>query len=145
MYNIGEVAKMFNLTVSTLRYYDSEGLFPNLKKESGIRKFSENDIEALRVIECLKKTGLEIKDIKQFMQWCKEGESTYQKRLDLFKNQKEKILEEIASLNKALAMLEYKCFYYETSIEYGEDYMKNLDVSQMPEAIKESYLLSHKN
>lgn len=67
MYTIGQVSEMFNLPVSTLRYYDKEGLFPELNRTSGIRQFSENEIEALRVIECLKKTGLQIKDIKQFM------------------------------------------------------------------------------
>ena len=53
MYTIGQVAKMFDLPISTLRYYDNQGLFPQLIRESGIRKFSENEIEALRVIECL--------------------------------------------------------------------------------------------
>lgn len=64
MYTIGQVAEMFGLPISTLRYYDKQGLFPQLIRESGIRKFSENEIEALRIIECLKKSGLEIKDIK---------------------------------------------------------------------------------
>ena len=52
MYTIGQVSEMFNLPVSTLRYYDKEGLFPELNRTSGIRQFSENEIEALRVIEC---------------------------------------------------------------------------------------------
>lgn len=55
MYTIGQVSEMFDLPVSTLRYYDKEGLFPKLNRTSGIRQFSENEIEALRVIECLKK------------------------------------------------------------------------------------------
>ena len=80
MYTIGQVSEMFDLPISTLRYYDKEGLFPNLQRESGIRKFGEKEIEALRIIECLKKSGLEIKDIKQFMQWCVQGSETYEKR-----------------------------------------------------------------
>ena len=68
MYTIGQVAEMFDLPISTLRYYDKQGLFPKLARESGIRKFSDNEIEALRVIECLKKSSLEIKDIKIFME-----------------------------------------------------------------------------
>ena len=77
MYSIGEVSKMFDLPVSTLRYYDKEGLFPDIQRVSGMRKFSDNEIEAVRVIECLKKSGLEIKEIKQFMEWCSEVPSTY--------------------------------------------------------------------
>ena len=85
MYTIGQVSEMFDLPVSTLRYYDKEGLFPELNRTSGIRQFSENEIEALRVIECLKKTGLQIKDIKQFMSWCMEAVSyTHLLRLTMF-------------------------------------------------------------
>ena len=69
MYTIGQVSEMFGLPISTLRYYDKQGLFPGMERISGIRKFSEKEIETLRVIECLKRSGLEIKDIKQFMDW----------------------------------------------------------------------------
>ena len=88
-YSIGRVSEMFGLPVSTLRYYDKEGLFPNMERVSGIRKFSDKELETLRVIECLKKSGLEIKDIKQFMEWCSQGSSTYSKRRELFERQKE--------------------------------------------------------
>ena len=66
MYTIGQVSERFDLPVSTLRYYDKEGLFPALTRTSGIRRFGEQELEALRVIECLKRSGLEIKEIKQF-------------------------------------------------------------------------------
>ena len=61
MYTIGQVAEMFGLPVSTLRYYDKQGLFPELERTSGIRRFGDTELEALRVIECLKKAGMEIK------------------------------------------------------------------------------------
>ena len=80
MYSIGQVAEMFGLPISTLRYYDKQGLFPNMERVSGIRRFSETEMEVLRVIECLKKAGMEIRDIKQFMEWCSEGPSTYPRK-----------------------------------------------------------------
>ena len=67
MYTIGQVSEMFNLPVSTLRYYDKEGLFPFMQRTSGIRQFSDTEIAALKLIECLKKSGLEIRNIKQYM------------------------------------------------------------------------------
>ena len=76
MYTIGQVSEMFGLPISTLRYYDKQGLFPNMERLSGIRQFSDGEIEAIRVIGCLKKSGLEIKDIKKFMNWCVAGPST---------------------------------------------------------------------
>ena len=58
-YSIGEVSRMFGLPQSTLRYYDKEGLLPQIQRQgAGIRRFDEQAIEALRVIECLKKSGL---------------------------------------------------------------------------------------
>lgn len=63
MYTIGQVSEMFSLPISTLRYYDKEGLFPQMERSSGIRRFSERELEALRVIECLKRSGPEIKAI----------------------------------------------------------------------------------
>ena len=75
MYTIGQVSEMFHLPISTLRYYDKEGFFPNLERKGNIRYFSDNELEAIRIIECLKQSGLEIKDIKQFFKWVTEGSS----------------------------------------------------------------------
>ena len=80
MYTIGQVSEMYNLPISTLRYYDKEGFFPNLMRKGNIRYFSDVELEAIRIIECLKQSGLEIKEIKQFFQWVVEGPSSYEKR-----------------------------------------------------------------
>ncbi len=144
MYTIGQVAEMFDLPISTLRYYDKQGLFPNLTRESNIRKFSDNDIEALRVIECLKKSGLEIKDIKLFMEWCGEGSSTYLNRFELIHKQKERVEAEIKELHKTLDMLNYKCWYYTQAIKDGnEDTAKALTPNGLPDDILKAYNNSH--
>ena len=121
MYTIGQISKMFNLPISTLRYYDKEGLFPNIERSSGIRKFSESEIEALRVIECLKKTGMEIKEIKQFIDWCSEGPSTYEKRRDLFEARKNTLEKQMSDLQKNMAMIQFKCWYYEQALADGNE------------------------
>lgn len=144
MYSIGQVSESFRLPVSTLRFYDKEGLFPNLERKSGIRKFSDRDLEALHVIECLKKSGLEIRDIKQFMQWCSEGPSTYPQRLELFCRQRETIEAEIEKLNRALAMINFKCWYYETAIaDGGEEHIKAMLPDKLPENIQKLYDYAH--
>ena len=91
MYTIGQVSEMFDLPISTLRYYDKEGFFPNLVRKGNIRYFSNNEIEALHVIECLKKSGLGIKEINQFFTWVSEGSSSYETRKDLFEARKSTI------------------------------------------------------
>ena len=131
MYTIGQISEMFQLPISTLRYYDKEGLFPDLERSSGIRRFSEKEIEALRVIECLKKSGLEIKDIKLFMEWCSEGSATYQRRKELFERQKEIVQKEIAKLEKVLDMLQFKCWYYDQAVKDGnEDRIQSIQIGR---------------
>lgn len=144
MYTIGQVSEMFGLPISTLRYYDKQGLFPGMERKSGIRKFSDTELEALRVIECLKKSGLEIKDIKQFMDWCVEGPSSYSKRRELFVKQRETVEAEIARMNKVLDMLKFKCWYYEQAMQDGsEERIKGLIPDRLPEGIQQAYENAH--
>jgi len=140
MYTIGQVADMFGLPVSTLRYYDKEGLFPTLQRQSGIRKFGEAEIEALRVIECLKASGLEIREIRQFMDWCVEGPATYTQRKELFARRRAAVEQEMAQLQKTLDMLNYKCWYYDTAIaEGGEEGILTMLPDKLPPEVQKLY------
>ncbi len=145
MYTIGQVSEMFNLPISTLRYYDKEGFFPLLERKGNIRYFSETETEAIRVIECLKESGLEIKDIKQFFQWVAEGPSSYPDRKQLFESRRKAVLSEIKQLEKTLAMLEFKCWYYDKAIEDGnEDGINSMLPDNLPKDIQKLYNKAHK-
>ena len=126
-YSISEVAKELNLTVYTLRYYDKEGLIPYVERTtSGTRVFKESDIGALKVIECLKSTGMPIKEIKNFIDWCSNGDSTLQQRYDMFMDRKSIVEAQIEELKKTMEVIEHKCSYYKTALEAGtEDIHKN--------------------
>ena len=144
MYTIGQISEMFHLPISTLRYYDKEGLFPDIERQSGIRQFSEKEVEALRVIECLKASGLEIKDIKQFMEWVREGSATYTQRKQLFEDRKAAVEEKMRQLEKTLAMIKFKCWYYETALRDGnEDGISAMLPDHLPSEIKELYDVGH--
>ena len=144
MYTIGQISEMFSIPVSTIRYYDKEGLFPDLERQSGIRKFSEREVEALRVIECLKASGLEIRDIKLFMEWTTEGSASYERRKQLFETRKEAVEEEINQLQKTLDMLKFKCWYYETAIADGnEDRIHEMLPNNLPPDIQKLYDNAH--
>lgn len=145
MYTIGQVSEMFDLPISTLRYYDKEGLFPNLERKGNIRYFSEENIEAIHVMECLKKSGLEIKEIKQFFEWCSQGSSTYKKRKQLFESRKEAVENEIHELQKTLALLKFKCWYYDKAMKDGtEDNIQSMMPDHLPEDIQMLYDAAHK-
>ncbi|ETP69968.1 MerR family transcriptional regulator [Planomicrobium chinense] len=130
-YSIGEVAKELNLTVYTIRYYDKEGLIPFVERsESGIRLFKESDIAALNVIECLKASGMPIKEIKNFIDWCSEGDATLQQRYDMFMERKATVEAQMAELRKTMEVIEHKCMYYQTALEAGtEDIHKQKNIA----------------
>lgn len=145
MYTIGQVAQMFNLPISTLRYYDQQGLFPGMERTSGIRKFSEKQIEALRMIECLKKAGMEIKDIKQFIDWCTEGPATYPQRKALFETQRARMEAEMEHMRQALDMLKYKCWYYDQLINGSDEAQIKATIPEgLPEDIRFAYENAHR-
>lgn len=146
MYSIGEISKMFQLPISTLRYYDKEGLFPHLKRVNGVRQFSESEIETLLVIDCLKKSGLEIKEIKEYMSLCSLGNTTLKQRKAIFEKQKEEVLQEMEKLQKVLSMLNYKCWYYDQAIEKNDEaYVQALSFNQFPPQIQQYYKHSHED
>jgi DNA-binding transcriptional MerR regulator len=121
-YSISEVAKELDLTAYTLRYYDNEGLMPFVERSpSGTRVFKESDIEALKVIECLKATGMPIKEIKNFIDWCSEGDSTLQQRYDMFIERKATVEAQMEELKKTMELIEHKCFYYKTALDAGTE------------------------
>ena len=140
LYTIGQIAEMFGLPISTLRYYDKEGLFPDMQRQSGIRQFSDREVDALRVIECLKASGLEIREIKRFMQWCTEGPATYPQRKALFEARKAAVEAELERLNHILDMLKYKCWYYAKACEDGnEDGIQAMLPDHLPAGIQKLY------
>lgn len=144
MYTIGQVSEMTGLPISTLRYYDKEGLFPHMERVSGMRRFGEQELEALHVIECLKASGLEIRDIRQFMQWCTEGTSSYPKRRELLERQKETLEAQMDDLRRSLAMLQFKCWYYEQAMrDGGEEHIHAMLPDKLPPEVQVLYDLSH--
>ncbi|MGR6544448.1 MerR family transcriptional regulator [Paenibacillus tundrae] len=128
-YSISEVAEKLDLTVYTLRYYDKEGLMPFVERTpSGTRLFKQSDVDFLKVIQCLKTTGMPIKDIKDFITWCFEGDSTLQKRYDMFKERKAIVEAQIKELQKTMEVIDHKCSYYESALSEGTEELHRLNL-----------------
>lgn len=141
-YTISEVAKKLNLSTSTLRYYDKEGLLPFVERsQSGIRRFKDSDFEWLELIECLKNTGMSIKNIKKFIDYYMEGDSTINERLNTIDNQRQVVIEQIKQLEKNFELLNYKHWYYETAKKFGTcSIHKDLDINDIPKQFRKIYL-----
>lgn len=125
-YTISEIAEIMGVMSSTIRFYEREGLLPDIKRKNGKRIFTDDDFRWIKVLNCLKNTGMALKDIKIYFELSKKGDSTLQDRYDIIANQKEIIYDKIEELKLNLKELEYKEWYYKKAIEAGtEDIHKN--------------------
>lgn len=121
-YTIKEAAQIMNLPATTLRFYEKEGLLPFIeRRESGYRIFSDSDIVMLRVIECLKRTGMPIKEVRQFIDWVKEGDNSLGQRYELFLERKRIVENQMTQLQETLDLINHKCWYYETALAAGTE------------------------
>lgn len=112
-YSIHEVATKFGLTAYTLRYYDKEGLLPFIGREpSGTRIFTEKDLEWLTMICCLKDTGMPIKEIKQYADWCAKGMETLEERKAMLADHRLQVLQQMEALQKNLDLIDSKIAVY---------------------------------
>lgn len=116
-YTIGEVSEKLNVSVHTLRYYENEGLLAPIDRDTnGRRVFKPRDLIMLNTIECLKSTGMPIKEIKKYIEWCSEGDSTTQLRYDLFLDRKQVVIDQLNFLNNIMNGIKLKCDFYEKAL-----------------------------
>lgn len=137
-YTIGEMAKLLDVAPSALRYYDKEGLLPFMERtESGIRIFKDSDYEILKIIHCLKSTGMQIKEIKEFINLVLQGDESIEARLELFRKRKFELEKQMADLQETMDTVNYKCWYYETAKKAGTTSVPdNMSDDELPEDMR---------
>jgi DNA-binding transcriptional MerR regulator len=117
-YSISEAAAKFNIPESTIRYYDKKGLLPLVERnEAGRRLFSEDQIALLATVMCLKNTHMPIIGIQQYIDWVVEGDSTIDLRLEMMKNHKAAVLDEISLMTESLKGIDEKITRYTKLIQ----------------------------
>lgn len=138
-YTVGEMAKRLGVAASTLRYYDNEGLLPFVERSSsGVRMFKDADYEWLQIIECLKKTGMRLSDIRHFVEMSMQGDDTIDERLALIVQQKDAVQTQIEHLAQTLKALEFKEWYYRTAKEAGTTAVpRQMTLDELPEEYRE--------
>ena len=139
-YTIKTMSELTGLPASTLRYYDKQGLLPNLRRDSNnMRVFTDDDYSQLLIIDCLKRSGLSIRDIKHFIDMTSRGDEALTERLAIFTNRRETLRQELADLQEVLNVIEYKCWYYTKACESGtEDTVKCLPISEIPQEFRKA-------
>ena len=120
-YTISEIAKLMGVSTYTLRYYDKEGLFPNVKRVNGIRIFEDKDFEWLRVLNCLRNINMPIKKMKEYVELCQQGDASLKDRLKMIEEQEELINAQIKTLEYYKQEIYFKKKYYEEAIKAGSE------------------------
>lgn len=111
---ISEVAKKYDLTTDTLRYYERVGLLPNVKRTSGgIRDYSEEDCRWVEYIKCMRSAGVSVEMLIEYVKLFHEGPETIAARKKLLLEQRELIVTKINEMNDVLAKLDWKLDGYE--------------------------------
>lgn len=118
MYTIKEVAEKMDVSEHTLRFWAKSGFFPFLtRNDNNVRMFSENDLNWVRIVKCLRSVGTQTKDVKRYVDLCIIGDSTIKERYQIILDTKAKALEQMDELKKQLELLDYKENFYKNLIK----------------------------
>lgn len=135
--SIGQVAKQTGLSEYTLRYYDQQGLLPNIERtSSGRRHFDKDDLDLLDLIACLKSTGMTLDEIRGFVNMTEAGDSTLESRLAVFRRQRAVVQKQIEDAQRRFAKLDYKVRYFEAACAAGTEAAVEGDCDHPQSAIR---------
>ena len=138
LYTIGEAAEKLGMPATTIRFYDKNGLIPNVSRTGGgVRLFGEDDLEWMRFVERLKVSGMPIKEIREYIQLYLEGDSTIEERRRIVYERRAAIDAQLEELKLARDFIDYKCWYYDVARESGTcETPKNMPFDELPERIQ---------
>ena len=118
MYSIQEVCRKTGLTTHTLRYYEKEGLLTGVARSTGgFRQYSEEDMEWLGLICCLKNTGMPLQEIARFVQLAHQGDRTLEERVELLKEHREKLIARMEEMQKYLEKITWKVNFFSGKLQ----------------------------
>ena len=111
MYTIKQITELTGVSGYTLRFYDKEGLFPNLARDGvGRRAFSDEDLRNIRTIQALRDMGLPIAQIRGFL-----GADTPSERGEIIAEEIERAKAELEEVKRRMALLAHAASYYESA------------------------------
>lgn len=127
MYTMKEVCQIVGWSYETLKYYCKEGLIPNVKRDkNNYRVFDENNIEWIKGLQCLKKCGMILKDMRMYLDYCMQGPVSIPERVDMLNETKEDLERRLAEIQESLDYIEQKKELYRDMQEGRKPYVSNV-------------------
>ena len=118
-YSISQVCERTGYTADTLRFYEKARLLPGVMRRGGRRVYTETNLLAVKFIDCLKKTGMPLAEIAEFMRLTTKGDKSVKKRLDIMRKREIAAKAQLKEIQASLAHIEFKVWYYETAEKEG--------------------------
>lgn len=127
MYTMMQVCRELDMTYQTLKYYCNEGLIPNVKRDGNNRRiFDEKDVKWIKDLTCLKKCGMSILEMKEYLKLCLQGESSIMQRKEMLAKKREALLGSIKELEDSVNYIDWKQNFYDEVLSGARPYVSNL-------------------
>lgn len=127
MYTMMQVCRELDMTYQTLKYYCNEGLIPNVKRDRNNRRvFNEKDVKWIKDLTCLKKCGMSILEMKEYLELCLQGESSIMQRKEMLSKKREALLGSIKELEDSVDYIDWKQNFYDEVLSGKRLYVSNL-------------------
>lgn len=127
MYTMMQVCREVGMTYQTLKFYCNEGLVPNVKRDKNNRRiFDEKDIKWINYLTCLKRCGMSIQEMKEYLDLCLQGASTIPLRKELLAKKQEALRLSIKELENSVSYIDWKQNFYDEVLSGNRPYISNL-------------------
>lgn len=127
MYTMMQVCRELDITYQTLKYYCNEGLIPGVKRDCNNRRiFDEKDVKWIKDLTCLKKCGMSILEMKEYLDLCLQGESTIIARKEMLAKKQEALRASIKELVESVFYIDWKQNFYDEVLSGKRPYVSNL-------------------
>lgn len=127
LYSMKEVCRIRNLSYNTLKYYCNEGLVPNVKRDkNNYRVFDDKDLAWLDTLACLKRCGMSIKEIKEYMLLCLEGETSIPRRKEILNDKLLELNNKKKEIDDSINYIYKKQNFYDGVLTGKTKYYSNL-------------------
>lgn len=127
MYTMMQVCRETNMTYQALKYYCNEGLVPNVKRDANNRRvFTQRDVKWIKDLVCLKKCGMSIQEMKEYLALCLQGESTIPQRKKMLEIKQKALKTSIEELENSVAYIDWKQNFYDEVLSGKRPYISNL-------------------
>lgn len=131
MYTMMQVCRELDMTYQTLKYYCNEGLVPNVKRDKNNRRiFDDKDVKWIKDLTCLKKCGMSIQEMKEYLALCLQGESTIKQRKEMLLIKQNSLRDSIKELEESIAYIDWKQNFYDDVLTGKRPYVSNLISSE---------------